>query len=90
MSTLRDTPAPPLEQWPPQACAVADWQMFFPGGDDGGRRARAEAQAKAYCRVCDARRHCEAYALPIVDLAGVWGEMTQSERARARKKQKEA
>lgn len=90
MSTLRDTPAPPLKSWPPRACEDADWRLFFPGGDKGGQRTRAEAAAKAYCRPCEARRHCAAYAVPITDLGGVWGAMSQNERARARKKRKEA
>lgn len=87
--TLRNVGPPRLQDWPPRACDGADPALFFPGNDTGGRRVVAEDAAKALCNRCAAVRECRAYAVPIVDLAGIWGSLNVNERKRARKQQKE-
>jgi WhiB family redox-sensing transcriptional regulator len=84
--TLRSVGPPPLDEWPPQACRGADWRLFF-SEVPGGFHRRREEQAKAICQRCQALRSCLAYALPIVDLSGVWAGMNAAERRSARKKQ---
>lgn len=88
MTSLRDVGPPPVHRWPPQACrGVSDPDMFFPSKTGTGPG--SQGRAKAFCAVCSARTQCRDYAMPITDLHGIWGEMNQSERERARKQQKE-
>jgi WhiB family redox-sensing transcriptional regulator len=68
MSTIREAGPPPIGSWPPQACTGKDTAMFFPVKAGSV----VEYTAKQWCRICQARPACLAYALPIEDLAGVW------------------
>lgn len=103
MSTVRETGPPPVDTWPPRACDGTDTSVFFPGKQGGGTELGLVAAAKRICHRCEARAACRAYALPIADLRGIWGEMTEGQRekertrlglpgvrARGEKKQKEA
>jgi WhiB family redox-sensing transcriptional regulator len=58
-----------------------DW--FFNYGSNRNREEHAPEQ-KAYCQDCPVLRQCYEYAL-YVDVRGVWGGTTYTERKRARK-----
>ena len=88
MSTMRDSGPPRVESWPPRACAGGDTNLWFPIHGDGCAAAQ-RAQAIRVCRGCAARRHCAAYALPIEDLAGIWGAMSAKDRTALRNKQQQ-
>ena len=60
------------------ACRDLDPAMFDPlPGDE-----LAEARAKQHCRRCPVRLDCLALALNVDRLPGIWGGMTERERAR--------
>lgn len=63
-------------------CATADPELFFPVGDGSGLD--RVAKAKAVCRRCIVLVDCLAYAMAHPPLEGVWGGLTQRERARRR------
>jgi WhiB family redox-sensing transcriptional regulator len=86
VSNVAKVPAPPVRDWPHRACEGVDTNLFF-NEASGNVHKRKEAAAKAVCQRCPALRHCLAYALPIVDLWGVWAGMNAGERTRARKQQ---
>jgi len=81
-------PAPILEDWNWQfagACRDADPALFFPTDSERGpRRAAREAAAKAVCRHCPVRRKCAAHALATGEPHGVWGGMSEADRAQHR------
>lgn len=87
MSSVRDTGPPNVESWPPRACEGRDPALWFPKQGDQ----QLSAWAKRQCWGCKARQQCEDYAMPIGDLAGIWGGMSAKERSERRNKhQKEA
>jgi hypothetical protein len=86
VTTIRETGPPPVDRWPPRACAGKETALFFPAKGGSG----VEYAAKQWCRICKAEEACLAYAMPIEDLTGVWGGLSANERTRRRKKQKEA
>lgn len=67
------------------ACRDADPAMFFPGPGRGN--AAAAKQAKELCRTCPVVNECLAYAMGFSprSLTGIWGGMTERERARQHK-----
>jgi WhiB family redox-sensing transcriptional regulator len=71
-------------EWQAQAaCRSADAGLFFPPDDDRGPvRAAREAAAKAVCRRCPVLEDCARHALATGERFGVWGGMTEAERAR--------
>jgi hypothetical protein len=87
VSTIATSGPPPVDSWPPRACKGVDPSVFFPGDGPGRMRAQEERMAKAFCHRCLAKEDCAAYAVPIVDLAGVWAEMNANQRVKARKKE---
>jgi len=58
------------------ACRGAGTAPFFP------RRGEDVRPAKALCAACVVRSDCLDYALADPDLAGIWGGMSERERAR--------
>jgi hypothetical protein len=91
VSTIATSQAPPVDGWPPRACLGKDTDMWFPvHGAHGAQLLRA--QAKRVCWTCKARTACGEYAIPIVELDGIWAAMTPGEREQERKQrqQKEA
>lgn len=84
MSTIRETGPPPTQNWPPRACEGSDMRIFFPGRDGGGRAAGLEVAAKRMCQRCDALDQCRAYAVPVTDLCGIWGGLTEGQRSKER------
>jgi WhiB family redox-sensing transcriptional regulator len=59
-----------------------DSEVFYsPAGESGSRRRRREARAKAVCAACPVLRECARYALAIAEPHGVWGGMSEGDRA---------
>jgi WhiB family redox-sensing transcriptional regulator len=81
-------PGPILEEWDWQltgACRDADAALFFSAeGERGSRRESREAAAKAVCRRCPVRGKCAAHALAAGEAHGVWGGMSEVDRAQHR------
>ena len=65
------------------ACRSADPDLFFPISASG-RAPEQVAEAKAICARCPVRRQCLAFALHTRQAYGIWGGMTEEERAAAR------
>lgn len=60
--------------------------MFFPEGILGGKGERYSARAaKQVCLLCDVRNQCLKYALDHDERFGVWGGLSERERARLKK-----
>lgn len=62
------------------ACADLDPELFFPIGEQGPARKDAQT-AKRVCARCPVSRVCLAYALRSGQTSGIWGGMTERERA---------
>jgi WhiB family transcriptional regulator, redox-sensing transcriptional regulator len=81
-------PPPVLKVWGWQfagACRDADAALFFSSDSErGARRAVREAAAKAICRRCPVRPECSAHALAVGEAHGVWGGMSEADRAKPR------
>lgn len=67
------------------ACATADPNLFTEVGDRGKRRNLRVAEAKRVCLGCPFRPECAAWAL-ATNQTGVWGGMSDEDRAAARRK----
>src|SRR5918999_4911580 len=64
------------------ACRLADTSLFFgPERELVGARRLREQQAKAICATCPVIEPCRAYALVHREPYGVWGGLTERERA---------
>jgi len=75
----------PLDRdWQHRAlCRGTDTDMFFsPEGERGNVRARRERAAKQICQDCPVLADCRAYALTATESYGIWGGMSETERAR--------
>ena len=74
-------PFPTLGRWVVQAaCRGADTNLFFPErGDVDAVRA-----AKAICASCPVLESCRRHALATPRERGIWGGLTDSERAKVR------
>ena len=67
------------------ACLSADPELFFPISYSG-RALEQVAQAKAICAACPVRRDCLAFALQTEQAHGIWGGLTEQERAARRRR----
>lgn len=67
------------------ACRGMEPDMFFPIGTTGPALDQIEA-SKAICSVCDVRDDCLDFALSTNQESGVWGETSEEERKRLRKR----
>lgn len=80
-------PGPTSDFWEWQlhgACRGADSSVFFhPDGERGRARAMREHRAKAVCRECPVLAQCREHALAVGEVYGIWGGMSESERAAA-------
>jgi WhiB family redox-sensing transcriptional regulator len=66
------------------SCRGADSELFFhPYGEREPSRSRREQAALAICRGCPVMARCRQYALDAREPYGVWGAMTETERADA-------
>ena len=66
--------------WRSAACRSADPELFFPISAFGKARKQV-AEAKAICARCPVRRQCLAFALRTRQVHGIWGGLTEDERA---------
>lgn len=82
-----------LDRLEPNAAYLRPWQddaacrgdpsgLFFPVEPERrGARARREARAKAVCRGCPVLELCREHALRVDEPWGIWGALTEEERA---------
>ena len=86
MADIRRLPTPVAEVWDWQlhgACRGENTSLFFhPDGERGPARARRQAAAKAVCGRCPVIDACLKHALSVREPYGVWGGMSEEERAR--------
>lgn len=87
MADVRRLPTPVAETWEWQlrgACRGMDSRLFFhPDGERGTSRALREKRAKRICASCPVLKQCRAHALQVGEPYGVWGGMSERERAAA-------
>ena len=85
MTDIHRLPAPLIDHWEWQgqaACRGMDVSVFFhPAQERNAARERRIAQAKAVCRGCPAIAHCLEHALRVREPYGIWGGMSEDERA---------
>lgn len=86
MADIRRLPTPVAEVWDWQlhgACRGENTSLFFhPDGERGPARARRQTAAKAVCAKCPVIDACLKHALSVREPYGVWGGMSEEERAR--------
>src|SRR4051812_33570799 len=86
MADIRRLPTPVAEVWDWQlhgACRGENTSLFFhPDGERGPARARRQNAAKAVCARCPVIDACLKHALSVREPYGVWGGMSEEERAR--------
>ena len=71
-------------QWQDQAnCLGVDPDLFFP------ERGASTREAKEVCRGCVVKQDCLEYALATGEKFGIWGGMSERERRKIRRKQRE-
>jgi WhiB family transcriptional regulator, redox-sensing transcriptional regulator len=67
------------------ACRDIDSAVFFsPDGERDPERSAREARAKAICARCPVIRECATYALGAGERHGVWGGLSERDRAAVR------
>lgn len=73
-----------LRPWQDEAaCRGADGSLFFAGDPERrASRTRREARAKAICVRCPVIEQCLAFALRVEEPCGIWGGLSEDERAR--------
>lgn len=63
-------------------CHGDDNALFFgPESERKGARLRRELRAKAMCRTCPVMIQCRDHALRVDEPCGIWGGLTEEERA---------
>jgi WhiB family redox-sensing transcriptional regulator len=72
-----------LWEWQLQgACREADPTLFFhPESERGAARRNRDAAAKEVCATCPVLAECRTHALTTREPYGVWGGMSEDERA---------
>lgn len=85
MPQPRQLPGPTASQWDWQlesACRGMNSDVFFhPDGERGRARLNREMRAKMVCRSCPVMEQCRQHALNVAEPYGVWGGLSESERA---------
>ena len=85
MADVSRLPGPNSDFWDWQmqaACRGLDSGMFFhPEGERGGTRRRRDEAAKAICARCPVLEQCREHALAVQEPYGVWGGLSEDERA---------
>lgn len=61
------------------ACLHEDPDLFFPIGNSGPTLVQID-EAKAVCGRCPVVEQCLDWAVHVVQVDGIWGGMTESER----------
>jgi len=62
-------------------CRGQDELFFHPTGERDPARTAREDAARQLCRSCPVRRECARHALTMREPYGVWGGMSEDERA---------
>ena len=87
MADFSRLPGPQLDAWLWQfngACRGVESSVFFhPEGERGAARRGRAAAAKLICAACPVIEDCRAHALSAREPYGVWGGLTEEERALA-------
>jgi WhiB family redox-sensing transcriptional regulator len=85
MVNIKRLPLPLMEmyEWQYQGlCMNMDSEVFFsPEAERGAKRINREEAAKALCRKCPVIERCREHALLAQEPYGVWGGLSESERA---------
>lgn len=85
MANLKRLPGPNADLWDWQldaACRGLDSEVFFhPDRERGEARDQRDAAAKAICAGCPVQTQCLEHALTVREPYGVWGGLTEDERA---------
>lgn len=85
MVNVNRLPGPMIDAYEWQyegACTGVDSSVFFsPEAERGAKRERREEAAKTLCRRCPVIERCREHALAVREPYGVWGGMTEGERA---------
>jgi WhiB family redox-sensing transcriptional regulator len=85
MADIRRLPIPVTDLWEWQlrgACRDMDSSLFFhPDGARGPTRIVREVHAQAICATCPVIQACRRHALTVQEPYGVWGGLTESDRA---------
>jgi WhiB family transcriptional regulator, redox-sensing transcriptional regulator len=85
MADIRRLPGPVADLWDWQlrgSCRGEDSALFFhPEGERGSSRESRDAAAKQVCAGCPVAMECLKYALATREPYGVWGGLSESERA---------
>lgn len=89
MSRPRALPIPLADDWEWQQqgqCRGADSAVFFhPEGERGHARINRAERAKLLCHRCPVMMACREHALAVGEPYGIWGGMSETERAAAMK-----
>ena len=82
---LKNVPGTLTDYWNWQQqglCSNLDSDLFFhPEGERGGPRRRRIEHAKTICAQCPVINQCREYALNHHEPYGVWGGLSEEERA---------
>lgn len=85
MVNIKRLPLPLMDMYEWQydgLCMDMDSSVFFsPEAERGAKRIRREDAAKALCRRCPVIESCRQHALSAQEPYGVWGGLSESERA---------
>jgi WhiB family redox-sensing transcriptional regulator len=85
MADTRRLPGPLLDYWEWQlhaACRGMDTATFYhPQAERNAARKHRIAAAKAICQACPAIKACLAHALRVQEPYGIWGGLSEDERA---------
>jgi WhiB family redox-sensing transcriptional regulator len=85
MADVSRLPGPIADVWEWQlagACRGVDATVFFhPEGERGSARQAREQAAKAICADCPVLRECARHALAVREPYGVWGGLSEDDRA---------
>ena len=86
MADTQRLPEPLVTNWEWQttaACRGMDSTMFYhPFNERNEAREARIAQAKAICQQCPVRTACADHALRVREPYGIWGGLSEDERAR--------
>ena len=86
MADTQRLPEPIVANWEWQitaACRGLDSGLFYhPFNERNEAREARIAQAKAICRQCPVRGACADHALRVREPYGIWGGLSEDERAR--------
>ena len=85
MADTRRLPGPQLTRWDWQLAAacrgMASATFFHPPDERGPARAARIHDAKQICRTCPVLNQCLTHALTIPEPYGIWGGLSEDERA---------